>query len=99
MDEKIKPVVDAIQSRCKTTLHEFRGEVTLVIAPECLIEMCTYLAGRVRFRYAGERNGSRLLAGTRTAVSYCLSLLLAFPKCHSMHPGSIKWQLTGDSYH
>ncbi len=49
MDEKIKPVVDAIQSRCKTTLHEFRGEVTLVIAPECLIEMCTYLRDEFAF--------------------------------------------------
>ncbi len=64
MDEKIKPVVDAIQSRCKTTLHEFRGEVTLVIAPECLIEMCTYLRDEFAFRYAGKRNRSRLLAGT-----------------------------------
>jgi NADH-quinone oxidoreductase subunit C len=49
MDEKIRPVVDAIQSRCKTTLHEFRGEVTLVIAPECLIEMCTYLRDEFAF--------------------------------------------------
>jgi NADH-quinone oxidoreductase subunit C len=49
MDENIKPVVDAIQSRCRTTLQEFRGDVTLVIAPECLVEMCTYLRDEFSF--------------------------------------------------
>jgi len=49
MNDNLKPVVDAIQSRCRTTLLEFHGEVTLVIAPECLLEMCTYLRDEFTF--------------------------------------------------
>ena len=90
MDEKIKPVVDAIQSRCKTTLQEFRGEVTLIIAPECLIEMCTYLRDEFAFD----------MLENETAVDYwpeqqpqfhIVYHFYSIPKRHTVHPGSVKW--------
>jgi len=49
MKESLKPVVKAIQARCTVTVQEFRDEVTIMLQPECLIDLCRVLRDEFSF--------------------------------------------------
>ena len=43
MNDTLKKVVEKISSHCGAKASEFRGEVTLEVAPECLVDVCKAL--------------------------------------------------------
>lgn len=49
MDEKYQPVVSALQERFAAELHEFRGEITLNLAAEHIIETAKTLRDEFGF--------------------------------------------------
>lgn len=49
MDEKLQPAVHMMQERFGATLAEFRGEVTLTLTRQALIEACTVLRDEFAF--------------------------------------------------
>ncbi len=49
MDEKLQPVVDLLQERLGAQAGEFHGDVSLLIAPERLVEACRILHDELSF--------------------------------------------------
>lgn len=49
MNETLQPVVHALQERLGAQAHEFRGEVSLVVAPEKILEAVRILRDEFRF--------------------------------------------------
>ncbi len=55
MDEKLQLSVNAIQERFNATVSEFRGDVTLRISPENIIEACRVLRDEFEFKTLAEQ--------------------------------------------
>lgn len=49
MNDTLKPVIEAIQPRWQMTVQDFRDETTLVVAPECLLDLCRTLRDEFSF--------------------------------------------------
>jgi NADH-quinone oxidoreductase subunit C len=49
MDENLQPVVNSLQERFSAKLIEFRGDVTLVVAPDQIVKVCRTLRDEFEF--------------------------------------------------
>jgi len=54
MDEKLQPIVDEIVDRFDGLLSEFRGDVSLIIQPEHIVEVGRTLKGEFEFDLLSE---------------------------------------------
>jgi NADH-quinone oxidoreductase subunit C len=54
MDEKLQPIVDVIVDRFDGLLSDFRGDVSLIIQPEHIVEVCRTLRDEFEFNLLSE---------------------------------------------
>jgi NADH-quinone oxidoreductase subunit C len=54
MDEKLKPLVDAIQEKFNVQVMEFRGEVTLIVSHETIQELVKELRDTLGFNFLAD---------------------------------------------
>jgi NADH-quinone oxidoreductase subunit C len=54
MDEKLQPIVNEIVARFDGLLSEFRGDVSLIIQPEHIVEVCRTLRDEFEFNLLSE---------------------------------------------
>jgi NADH-quinone oxidoreductase subunit C len=55
MEEKLKPVVSALQEKFQAALLEFRGDVSLIMQPEQIVPACTLLRDEFGFEMLVEQ--------------------------------------------
>jgi NADH-quinone oxidoreductase subunit C len=54
MDEHLQPVVDTLKERLAARVSEFRGEVSLILTPERIVDACRILHDEFSFELLSE---------------------------------------------
>lgn len=55
MNNKLQPAVEALTERCAAQASEFRGDISLLLAPEQLVEACQILHDEFDFEVLAEQ--------------------------------------------
>ncbi len=83
MENKLEPIVKALQEKFKATYEEFRGEVHVFVTTEQIIEALTFLRDKYEFELLSALTAVGLLAADIAALPRHLSTDVAGEKCHS----------------